>query len=59
MKKRTYQSEYKKGFKNGLLYDGSFLCKENERKMVTGIANENPLISAYWNGYKTALEGVR
>ncbi len=60
-KEKEFAAGYASGSKHGSLIPGTSaensacLWADNERKMESGIHAPEPLISAYWQGYKKAF----
>jgi ribosome modulation factor len=50
--------EYHAGFNSGIKHDISNpLCRDNERKVKTGIVSRDVLVKAFWQGYYDAIHG--
>lgn len=50
--------EYNAGFDSGVKHDISDpLCRDNERKIKTGIVSRDILVRVYWQGYLDAING--
>ena len=54
---RSISSERRAGLRNGKLHHtlSAHWQAENERKAAQGVANDRPLIAAYWQGYTEGM----
>lgn len=55
---KRISKEYNAGFDSGLKHNASDpLCRDNERKIKTGIVSRDILVRVYWQGYYDAING--
>jgi hypothetical protein len=55
---KRINKEYNAGFDSGIKHDiNDPLCRDNERKIKTGIVSRDILVRVYWQGYFDAIHG--